>query len=723
VPHTESIQPVRLPPLNPQLPERCLLAKANPKEIIAKLQAGNQRFVKGHTSTESEVDIENPLAPTPALATVIADAHFEYSMQDIFDPPFGSIKPILISGGSFEANDGVMGSAEFLVEYFNTPVLVVLGHHHNDVTKLAVQQALTDKGYADIPKVDKKLDHFSLVEKAMPAALDAIAQSPRASFDELVYQANMLNLWRNVELLLTSSMTISSAVTEGKLQVHAAFFDQKTRKVKFWGEHPLQKNFLSKPPKTEFIRTAQCPPMASAEALAALYAGNKRYVNNTGGQFKLNDPDVLDALSNSGQNPVAVVVGCADSRAPVELIFDMRPGDLFVLRNAGNACNNKPDCNVKGSMDYAIANLRCRLVLVMGHTRCGAVTAAVELARSNQESTGLAGIDRVLSYIDEAAQQAVKEMPDASVVEQVKYATELNVRNTMKKIMAHSDIVSTRVAKMEVQVHGAIYDLLTGQVKWLNQHPDIESIVPEIPIGLQRWKTEPYVQARLASMPGRSPAAKDALQRLLEGNKRFMNGSKFELATNEDPFAVIISSSEAKSVAAHVFDQPASSIVEQRTMGGVESDSKSLPLISLEFAYLKYKPPIFLILVDPTSQLPDVALAQLYGVDTPSEAMRLVLSGLMVSCQSIASQVEQLNKDGLVRTRAGRRNLLKTLTAELDAFYIIDQIIHYSPLLREAIMQDKLELHVAVLDNHTGQTEFLGEHPKLQDLLKLHAAA
>jgi len=378
---------------------------------------------------------------------------------------------------------------------------------------------------------------------------------------------------------------------------------------------------------------------------------------------------------------------------------------------------------VKGSMDYAIANLRCKLVVVMGHSRCGAVTAAVELARSGTETTGLAGIDRVLSYITEAAQQAVKEMPDASVVEQVKYATELNVKNTMKKIMTNSDILSTRVEKHEVQVHGAVYGLRTGNVKWLGQHEDIGNIVPGVPMELQKWRTQSYAQAELATLPGRSSDAKKALQRLLSGNKRYMKGSVGREPSDEDPFAVIISSSEAKAVPARVFDEPASSFVVQCTMGGVESDSKSLPLISLEFAYLKYQPPIFVILVDPTSQLPDVALAQLYGVDTPSEAMRQVLSGLMVSCQKISSQVEQLNEKGLVQTRTGRRNLLKALTAELDAFYVIDQIIHYSAIIREAVMEGKLELHVAVLDNHTGQAEFIGEHPKLQHLLDLHAKA
>jgi len=172
-----------------------------------------------------------------------------------------------------------------------------------------------------------------------------------------------------------------------------------------------------------------------------------------------------------------------------------------------------------------------------------------------------------------------------------------------------------------------------------------------------------------------------------------------------------------------VFDEPASSFVVQHTMGGVESDVKSLPLVSLEFAYLKYKPPVFIILVDPTSQLPDVALAQLYGVDIPSKAMRRVNSGLLTSCQTIASQVENSNNEGMVQTRAGRRTLLKTLITELDAFYTVDQIIHYSALLREAVMQNKLELHVAVLNSHTGQAEFLGEHPHLDALLKLHDAS
>ena len=99
-----------------------------------------------------------------------------------------------------------------------------------------------------------------------------------------------------------------------------------------------------------------------------LYSGNKRYSNGRGGFNQLSgDEKLLKQLSEGGQNPVAVIVGCADSRAPIEMLFDMRPGDLFVLRNAGNTCASNKGSLV-GSAEYSISHLRTKLVVIAGHT-------------------------------------------------------------------------------------------------------------------------------------------------------------------------------------------------------------------------------------------------------------------------------------------------------------------------------------------------------------------
>jgi hypothetical protein len=282
------------------------------------------------------------------------------------------------------------------------------------------------------------------------------------------------------------------------------------------------------------------------------------------------------------------------------------------------------------------------------------------------------------------------------------------------------------VQKLDIQVHGAVYNLRTGEVQWLGQHPNIEEIVPNMPVEIHRWKEAPYQLRPIPPSPGRSLEAKSALQRLLQGNARFVQGITDKPVSNgEKPFAVLMASSDNPVPPAWIFDESASNFVVQRTMGAdvdgsKESKGKGLYLQSLEFAYLKYQPPVFVIIVDRSSQLPDVALAQLYGVEVPSEPMRQLLSGLMVSSHKISDQVSQLNREGGIHTRAGRRTLIKSLTSELDAWYAIEGIIETSEIIRNAIKNNTLELHVCMLESHTGKAEFIGEHPMTEHLIALN---
>jgi len=148
-----------------------------------------------------------------------------------------------------------------------------------------------------------------------------------------------MNVWRTIETLLTSSKNISEAASDGTLRVVGAFFDVMSGSVQMMGQHPSHSELIKLTPSGDVVRTAEEKPVPAEEAATMLYSGNKRYSNGRGGFNQLSgDEKLLKQLSEGGQNPVAVIVGCADSRAPIEMLFDMRPGDLFVLRNAGNTC-------------------------------------------------------------------------------------------------------------------------------------------------------------------------------------------------------------------------------------------------------------------------------------------------------------------------------------------------------------------------------------------------
>ena len=160
-----------------------------------------------------------------------------------------------------------------------------------------------------------------------PAAHDALLQEPNGSFAKLCELACKLNVWRTIELLLTSSAAINQAVTDGRLQVQGAYLLVETGKVMMLGEHPSKKLLLAECPSSDVIRTADDPPVPAEEALATMYAGNRRYCSGMGGLVTgTMDKQLLMQLSEGGQNPISVVLGCADSRAPIEILFDMRHG-------------------------------------------------------------------------------------------------------------------------------------------------------------------------------------------------------------------------------------------------------------------------------------------------------------------------------------------------------------------------------------------------------------
>merc|ERR1711879_820975 len=142
----------------------------------------------------------------------------------------------------------------------------------------------------------------------------------------------------------------------------------------------------TKKESTHGIRTQADASVPAEEALEMLKDGNVRYVE--GRPFERSfDADSRKALAQYGQNPFATIIGCADSRCPIEILFDVQPGDIFVLRNAGNTCT-QAEGSMVGSVEYSVGHLHTKLVLVLGHTRCGAIAGATQAALSAKSETG-----------------------------------------------------------------------------------------------------------------------------------------------------------------------------------------------------------------------------------------------------------------------------------------------------------------------------------------------
>lgn len=191
-------------------------------------------------------------------------------------------------------------------------------------------------------------------------------------------------------------------------------------------------------------------PTADA-ALKTLLAGNHAFVS-AGASCPRQTPARRGEVATS-QHPLAVVVGCADSRVPPEAIFGQGIGDLFVIRIAGNVIDDA----VLGSIEYAVEHLGAPLVVVLGHERCGAVEAALA-----PEAPG-AHIDALVSRIRRAIARAPK--PDGDPVEA---AVRANVAASVKEVLSSRPVIAPLVQEGKVKVIGARYDLDTGAVELLH---------------------------------------------------------------------------------------------------------------------------------------------------------------------------------------------------------------------------------------------------------------
>ncbi len=192
--------------------------------------------------------------------------------------------------------------------------------------------------------------------------------------------------------------------------------------------------------------------ISASQALEELKAGNQRFITET----SFHENKSFKYVAN--QLPIAVVLGCADSRVPMETLFDQGIGDLFVIRIAGNVVTPME----LGSAEFAAAVLGTKLIVVLGHTKCGAVQAtydAVMSDGSDDQDQLPAGIQSIIDHIRPAIIDSVHDGIDA--------ATESNVRASMRDLKSQSETLSDLCNRDELLIEGAIYSVETGRVSFL----------------------------------------------------------------------------------------------------------------------------------------------------------------------------------------------------------------------------------------------------------------
>lgn len=212
---------------------------------------------------------------------------------------------------------------------------------------------------------------------------------------------------------------------------------------------------------------AHAVPSADPNAvLAELIKGNKRYIRSASLYSNQDQKRRLETAQN-GQKPLVTILCCSDSRVPPEIIFDQGIGDLFIVRVAGNIA----DKTEIGSIEYGVGHLGTPLLMVLGHTRCGAVTATVQGAEVH------GSIPSIIAKIKPAADKTRAEKRHQNDDDLVLRTIKANIFKTIEDIFGASEEVRTLVRQGKLKVIGALYDIESGEVSDLGVHYRQEALV------------------------------------------------------------------------------------------------------------------------------------------------------------------------------------------------------------------------------------------------------
>jgi carbonic anhydrase len=194
--------------------------------------------------------------------------------------------------------------------------------------------------------------------------------------------------------------------------------------------------------------------ISPSKALDLLKEGNRRFVNN----LKINRNLLQQANETSdGQHPFAVILSCIDSRTSAELIFDQGLGDVFSVRIAGNIVNE----DILGSMEFGCKVAGAKIIVVLGHTKCGAIKGACD-------NVELGNLTSLISKIKPAVDQetTTTENRTSSNANFVENVAELNVSLSVKNILLKSPIIAEMVKNDQIGIVGGVHDISTGEVKF-----------------------------------------------------------------------------------------------------------------------------------------------------------------------------------------------------------------------------------------------------------------
>lgn len=202
------------------------------------------------------------------------------------------------------------------------------------------------------------------------------------------------------------------------------------------------------------------------EAMQKLREGNERFI--AGKSIHPNiSAERLKSTAELGQKPFATILACSDSRSPVEVLFDQGVGDLFVIKVAGNVA----DVDEIATIEYGTDHLKTPVLVVLGHTKCGAVTAVATEAELHGH------LPQLVDNIKPAYDKAKHNHPEKHGKDIVPHTINANIFQSIEDIISKSPIVAKLIKSGSLEVVGALYDIESGSIEWLGNHPKEKELV------------------------------------------------------------------------------------------------------------------------------------------------------------------------------------------------------------------------------------------------------
>ncbi|CAJ1412967.1 unnamed protein product [Effrenium voratum] len=702
-----------------------------PEESLKMLKEGNRRFVDGRPLGARTKDaarrqlVDQGQAPHTAI---IGCADSRAPLETIFDAMPGDLFVLRNAGNTCTHAEGSMvGSLEFATGKLGSRLILVLGHTNcgaiAGATKTYLEAKVPQKAGSALQGLLQDLG--AVAEQAVQEA------GPGASADEVTARAVKVNVYHTMSFLLRFSESIRSAVREGTVQIQGGIYNLETGSVDFLGALPTQTELLDStmaiPPSMveageargkHGVRTGADSAVPKDVALKMLKAGNERFAAGAPTATQTSGP-MRKALVQCGQAPHSAILGCADSRVPVDTVFDAMPGELFVLRNAGNTCTHAEGSMV-GSLEFCTGKLGSRLILVLGHTKCGAIAGATQTFQAGGEKAPGSALEGLLQGLSVVAKEASEELgPGALQEELAAHATKVNVFSSMNFLLKYSEPIRELVRKGDLDIQGGIYHLETGRVEFLGRSPQQAELLaaegtlpPSMALGTVRTTSD-------------GPMAPQAALKLLKvGNERFVVGApkagkvhssmRETLATGQAPHTALVGCADSRVPLETVFDALPGDLFVLRNAGNTCTHAEGSVLGSLEFCTGPLKTRLIFVLGHTScGAIKGATSTFLSGQKTKApQALDALLQGL----GSVVSDAQkELGKKATEEQVAAH-------AVKLNVFHTMNFMLKYSEPIRQKVRSGELEIQGGVYDLQTGRVEFLGASPSQAKLVAAEGA-